>query len=188
MRGPSSSLSEEQVPWPPCVARAPAQAFSTSRLTCLVRARSLARRPSIKLSSNETPFGPSPRAIEAYHAAAARAVALPRRLRPALREAIAKLYGLDRGAHRLRRGLRRAAQPAGLRLSRPRRRGDLQRARFPSSSTRSPSWRAAPRRSRARAEPHRRCRCHPRLRQPRRASSSSPIRTIRPAPTSRSTR
>ena len=36
--------------------------------------------PAIKLSSNETPFGPSPRAIEAYHAAAADAVALPRRL------------------------------------------------------------------------------------------------------------
>ena len=27
--------------------------------------------PVIKLSSNETPFGPSPRAVEAYHAAAA---------------------------------------------------------------------------------------------------------------------
>ena len=27
-------------------------------------------RPAIKLSSNETPFGPSPRAVEAYLAAA----------------------------------------------------------------------------------------------------------------------
>jgi len=52
-------------------------------------------RPVIKLSSNETPFGPSPRAIEAYLAAAAHLSRYPDGSARALREAIAKLYGLD---------------------------------------------------------------------------------------------
>jgi histidinol-phosphate aminotransferase len=51
----------------------------------------------IKLSSNETPFGPSPRAIEAYHAAAQNLSRYPDGSARALREAIAKLYGLDPG-------------------------------------------------------------------------------------------
>ena len=51
--------------------------------------------PVIKLSSNETPFGPSPRAIEAYLAAAASLSRYPDGSARALREAIAKLYGLD---------------------------------------------------------------------------------------------
>ena len=34
-------------------------------------------QPVIKLSSNETPFGPSPRAIEAYRRRSRLAVALP---------------------------------------------------------------------------------------------------------------
>jgi histidinol-phosphate aminotransferase len=52
-------------------------------------------RQVIKLSSNETPFGPSPRAIEAYLAAAKHLSRYPDGSARALREAIAKLYGLD---------------------------------------------------------------------------------------------
>jgi histidinol-phosphate aminotransferase len=52
-------------------------------------------RPAIKLSSNETPFGPSPRAIEAYLAAASSLSRYPDGSARSLREAIGKLYGLD---------------------------------------------------------------------------------------------
>src|SRR5512145_3351123 len=52
-------------------------------------------RPVIKLSSNETPFGPSPRAVEAYLAAAKTLSRYPDGSARALREAIAKFYGLD---------------------------------------------------------------------------------------------
>jgi len=51
--------------------------------------------PAIKLSSNETPFGPSPRAVEAYLAAAKTLSRYPDGSAQPLREAIAKLYGLD---------------------------------------------------------------------------------------------
>jgi len=51
--------------------------------------------PVIKLSSNETPFGPSPRAIEAYLAAAGSLSRYPDGSARPLREALAKLYGLD---------------------------------------------------------------------------------------------
>src|SRR6187200_656448 len=54
-------------------------------------------RPVIKLSSNETPFGPSPRAIEAYLAAASSLSSYPDGSARALREAIGKMYGLDPG-------------------------------------------------------------------------------------------
>jgi histidinol-phosphate aminotransferase len=49
----------------------------------------------IKLSSNETPFGPSPRAVEAYLASVASLSRYPDGSARALREALAKLYGLD---------------------------------------------------------------------------------------------
>jgi histidinol-phosphate aminotransferase len=52
-------------------------------------------RPVIKLSSNETPFGPSPKAVEAYLASAKSLSRYPDGSARALREAIAKLYGLD---------------------------------------------------------------------------------------------
>jgi histidinol-phosphate aminotransferase len=52
-------------------------------------------RPVIKLSSNETPFGPSPRAVEAYLAAADCLSRYPDGSARGLREAIAKIYGLD---------------------------------------------------------------------------------------------
>ena len=51
--------------------------------------------PVIKLSSNETPFGPSPRAIEAYHAATGALSRYPDGSARPLREAIGAFYGLD---------------------------------------------------------------------------------------------
>ena len=53
------------------------------------------REPVIKLSSNETPFGPSPGAVEAYLEAAKDLSRYPDGSARALREAIAKLHGLD---------------------------------------------------------------------------------------------
>jgi histidinol-phosphate aminotransferase len=52
-------------------------------------------RPAIKLSSNETPFGPSPRAVEAYHAAAATLSRYPDGSARPLREALGALHGID---------------------------------------------------------------------------------------------
>ncbi|MFO7476893.1 MAG: histidinol-phosphate transaminase, partial [Methyloceanibacter sp.] len=52
-------------------------------------------RPVIKLSSNETPFGPSPRALEAYLAPAPSLSRYPDGSARPLRETLAKLYGLD---------------------------------------------------------------------------------------------
>ncbi len=52
-------------------------------------------QPVIKLSSNETPFGPSPAAIEAYRAAASSLSFYPDGSARPVREALAKLYGLD---------------------------------------------------------------------------------------------
>ena len=49
----------------------------------------------IKLSSNETPFGPSPRAVEAYLGSLKFLSRYPDGSARPLREAIAKLYGLD---------------------------------------------------------------------------------------------
>jgi histidinol-phosphate aminotransferase len=48
-----------------------------------------------KLSSNETPLGPSPRAIEAYKAVAAHLEDYPDGAATALREAIGRVFGLD---------------------------------------------------------------------------------------------
>jgi histidinol-phosphate aminotransferase len=48
-----------------------------------------------KLSSNESPLGPSPRAVEAFRAAAADLAAYPDGSSRALREVIARRYGLD---------------------------------------------------------------------------------------------
>jgi histidinol-phosphate aminotransferase len=48
-----------------------------------------------KLSSNETPLGPSPKAIEAYRAVAAHLEDYPDGASTALREAIGRAYGLD---------------------------------------------------------------------------------------------
>ncbi len=51
--------------------------------------------PVIKLSSNETPFGPSPAALEAYARAGEHLSRYPDGSARPLREAIGKLYGLD---------------------------------------------------------------------------------------------
>src|SRR5205823_8755912 len=50
-----------------------------------------------KLSSNETPLGPSPKAIEAYRAAVHGLEFYPDGTATKLREAIAAKYGLDAG-------------------------------------------------------------------------------------------
>jgi histidinol-phosphate aminotransferase len=52
-------------------------------------------RKVFKLSANETPFGPSPRAKEAYIAAAAHLEDYPEGTSRVLREAIGRAYGLD---------------------------------------------------------------------------------------------
>jgi histidinol-phosphate aminotransferase len=49
----------------------------------------------IKLSSNETPLGPSPKAVAAYKAAAETLALYPDGASTALRQAIGKVYGLD---------------------------------------------------------------------------------------------
>lgn len=49
----------------------------------------------VKLSSNETPLGPSPRAVEAYRAAATALERYPDGQASVLRQAIARRYGLD---------------------------------------------------------------------------------------------
>ena len=48
-----------------------------------------------KLSSNETPLGPSPAALAALHAATAKLETYPDGRATALRTAIARRYGLD---------------------------------------------------------------------------------------------
>src|SRR5436190_928060 len=48
-----------------------------------------------KLSSNETPLGPSPKVLEAYHAAGATLAEYPDGSASALREAIGRAFGLD---------------------------------------------------------------------------------------------
>src|ERR1700710_337986 len=52
-------------------------------------------RKVFKLSANETPFGPSPKAIEAYMAAAAGLEDYPEGTSRVLREAIGRAFGLD---------------------------------------------------------------------------------------------
>ena len=51
--------------------------------------------PAIKLSSNETPLGPSPKAAEAYRAAASLLDRYPDGAATALREALGAAYGLN---------------------------------------------------------------------------------------------
>jgi histidinol-phosphate aminotransferase len=54
-----------------------------------------AGRKVFKLSANETPFGPSPHAIEAYKSAAAHLEDYPEGTSRVLREAIGRAFGLD---------------------------------------------------------------------------------------------
>ena len=92
-----------------------------------------------KLSSNETPLGASPKAIAAYNAVGTHLQDYPDGARTELREAIGRTLRPRSGPHRVRRGLRRSAQPAGARLSAGRRRGDPHR--------RTASWSIRSRRS-----------------------------------------
>ena len=52
-------------------------------------------RKVFKLSANETPFGPSPKAMEVYKAAAAHLEDYPEGTSRVLREAIGRAFGLD---------------------------------------------------------------------------------------------
>ena len=85
----------------------------------------------IKLSSNETPLGPSPKAIAAYKAEADAARALSRWRRHRAAQGDRQALRAQPRPHRLRQRLRRADQPARARLPRAGRRGDLHRARLP---------------------------------------------------------
>jgi len=59
------------------------------------RSKLAGQGPVIKLSSNETPLGPSPHAVEAYRAGAAHLDRYPDGACTALREAIGAAYGLN---------------------------------------------------------------------------------------------
>src|SRR2546422_4207443 len=52
-------------------------------------------RKVFKLSANETPFGPSPKALAAYREAAAHLEDYPEGTSRVLREAIGRAFGLD---------------------------------------------------------------------------------------------
>jgi histidinol-phosphate aminotransferase len=58
------------------------------------RAQSRSGRPAVKLSSNETPFGPSPAALKAFQDAARRLHIYPDGSAARLREALGRHYGL----------------------------------------------------------------------------------------------
>ena len=93
-------------------------------------------RKVFKLSANETPFGPSPKAIAAYKEAAAHLEDYPEGTSRVLREAIGRAYRARPRPHHLRRRLRRNPQPARPHLSQPRRRGDLDHPRLSGLSDR----------------------------------------------------
>ena len=61
----------------------------------------------IRLASNESALGPSPRAIAAYRDAAAAMFRYPDGNSTELRATLGRIHGLDPGAHRLRRRLGR---------------------------------------------------------------------------------
>ena len=97
--------------------------------------------PVIKLSSNETPFGPSPARDRGLSRSRRHAVALPRRLGAAFARSDRQALRARSRPDRLRRGLRRAAQPPGAApISGPATRRST--ASTASSFTRSRSWRA----------------------------------------------
>ena len=98
-----------------------------------------------KLSSNETPLGPSPRAIEAVRARAGQLALYPDGSAGGVARGDRRQARARSGPHRLRRRLRRYPVAARPCLRRARRRGRVHR-RTASSSTASPSWRPAARR------------------------------------------
>ena len=91
---PRSANGTPVMPSDPSPARAPAS--STSTPMCRARARRPASRKIYKLSSNETPLGPSPKAIAAYHEPRRPSRGLPGRLRDAAaRGDRPRRFGLD---------------------------------------------------------------------------------------------
>ena len=141
-----------------------------------------------KLSSNETPLGPSPRARSRPSPdAAAHLSAYPDGAAALCARRSAQTIRPRSGAHRLRQGLRRSHPSARLGLYWPGDEGVFTDMAF--SSTRSPfSPRAArPSSRRKTISPPTSTPFLPRLGHGR-ESSFSPIRTIRPAPISPSPR
>ena len=116
-----------------------------------------------KLSANETPLGPSPKAIEAYKACAAHLEDYPEGSSRVLREAIGKSFGLDPDRIICGAGSRRDSELPRPRLSRRRRRSDHDRALLSGLSDRDDGERRQVRR-RARDRFHRKRRCDPRRR------------------------
>ena len=163
----------------------PASGHSRHRALRAGHERAPRRASVIKLSSNETPLGPSPAAVEAFMGRPARSSSI-RTVRPSrLREAIAQALWTRCRPHRLRRRLRRTAHLLATAYLGP---GDeaifsehgflvyriaiLARGATPVVA---PETRPdAPMSMRSSARGH----------ADRRASCSSPIPTIRPAPIS----
>ena len=116
--------------------RAPRSWRSTP--TCPARARVAGLAKVHKLSSNESPLGPSPRAIEAFRANADQLAIYPDGSSRLLREAIGQALRPRRRADHLRQRLRRAAVAARPRLSAAGRRRALQPVRLPRISDRHP--------------------------------------------------
>ena len=117
-------------------------------------------RKVFKLSANETPFGPSPKAIAGLQGGRRPSGGLSgRHLARAARGDRPRLRARSR-PHHLRRRLRRNPQSAGAHLSQPWRRGDLHRPRLSGVSDRDHGQRRHQRR-RARDQLHRRRRCDP---------------------------
>ena len=133
--------------------------------------------------------GPEPaRHCRLQGASPARCTAIPTATRPSCARRSGRHHGLDPGAHRLRRRLGRADQPADPRLCRAGRRGALQRATA-SSCIRSRALAAG---ATPVAAPETDLTFDvdamlARVDAAARGSSSSPIPTTRPAPTSRAT-
>jgi len=87
-----------------------------------------------KLSSNETPLGPSPRAVEGLSRGGDRLHDYPDGTVRTLREAIGRAFGLDPARIVCGAGSDDLINLLGARVSRRRRRGDLHHARFPDLS------------------------------------------------------
>ena len=100
-------------------------------------------RKVFKLSANETPFGPSPKAMEAYKEAAAHLEDYPEGTSRVLREAIGRAFGLDPDRIICGAGSDEILNLLAHTYLKPRRRGDLAP---PTASwcIRSRPWRTAP--------------------------------------------
>ena len=118
-------------------------------------------RKVFKLSANETPFGPSPKAMAVYKQAAAHLEDYPEGTSRVLREAIGRAFGLDPNRIICGAGSDEILNLLAHTYLEPGRRGDLHRARLSGVPDRDDGERRQERR-RARDQFHRRCRCDPR--------------------------